>query len=100
MRRSDPIVGKIRAIRSELAARCGYGVEEIFRRTRQRQVRSGLAYVRYPARRPTLWNDMRASGADRQQWRYGQIHEMPSRGVPGMSRNRTLGEDSHATSED
>ena len=49
--RSDPIVAEVRAIRSELAARCGYDVEEIFRRSRERQVRSGLTYVRYPARR-------------------------------------------------
>ena len=64
--RSDPIVAEVRAIRSELAARCGYDVEEIFRRSRERQVRSGLTYVRYPARRATPWNDTRARGEDRQ----------------------------------
>ena len=47
----DPIVAEVRAIRDKLAAECGYDVREIFRRIRQRQAESGLAYVRYPPRR-------------------------------------------------
>lgn len=49
--RNDPIVDEVRAIRNKLAAQCGYDIDEIFRRIRQRRVESGLKYVRYPARR-------------------------------------------------
>ena len=47
----DPIVAEVRAIRDRHAAECGYDVQEIFRRIRQRQAESGLEYVRYPPRR-------------------------------------------------
>ena len=47
----DPIVAEVRAIRDKLAAECGYDVQKIFRRIRQRQAESGLEYVRYPPRR-------------------------------------------------
>lgn len=66
--RNAPIVAEIRSIRNELAARCDYDVETIFRRTQERQVRSGLTYVRYPARRATQRKDTRAPRADRQKW--------------------------------
>ena len=62
--RSDPIVDEVRAIRSRLAAQCGYDVDEIFRRIQRRQVESGRNYVRYPARRVTTGEDTRAFGAD------------------------------------
>ena len=63
--KSDPIVDEVRAIRDRLAARCGYDIDEIFRRIRRRQVESGRKYVRYPARRVTTGNDTRTSGTKR-----------------------------------
>ena len=64
--RSDPIVAEIRSIRNELAAQCGYDVEAIFRRAQERQVRSGLTYVRNSARRAAQPKDTRVPRADRQ----------------------------------
>ena len=63
--RNDPIVAEVRAIRDELAAQCGYDIKEIFRKLREQQDKSGLKYVRYPARRVALAEDVRASNADR-----------------------------------
>ena len=63
--RNDPIVAEVRAIRDELAAQCGYDIKEIFRKLREQQDESGLKYVRYPARRVALAEDVRASNADR-----------------------------------
>jgi hypothetical protein len=51
--RDDPIVAEVRAIRDKLAAECGYDINEIFRRVREQQAKSGLNYVHYPARRMT-----------------------------------------------
>lgn len=51
--RDDPIVAEVRAIRDKLAVECGYDIKEIFRRVREQQAKSGLNYVRYPARRVT-----------------------------------------------
>ena len=33
--KNDPIVAEVRAIRDELAARCGYDIKEIFRKLRE-----------------------------------------------------------------
>ena len=63
--KNDPIVAEVRAIRDELAAQCGYDIKEIFRKLREQQVKSGLEYVCYPARRVALAEDVRASNADR-----------------------------------
>ena len=63
--RYDPIVAEVRAIRDELAVQCGYDIKEIFRKLREQQAESGLKYVRYPARRVALAEDMRAPNADR-----------------------------------
>lgn len=63
--KNDPIVAEVRAIRDELAAHCGYNIKEIFRQLRQQQAESGLKYVRYPARRVALAEDVRASNANR-----------------------------------
>ena len=63
--KNDPIVAEVRAIRDELAAQCGYDIKEIFRKLRDQQAKSGLKYVRYPARRVALAEDVRASNADR-----------------------------------
>ncbi len=48
--RNDPIVTKVRAIRNELAAQCGYDIKEIFRSVQEQQAKSGLKSVRCPAR--------------------------------------------------
>ena len=53
----DPIVAEVRAIRDRLAAECGYDINEIFRRIRQWQAESGLAYVSYPPRRVAARED-------------------------------------------
>ena len=63
--RNDPIVAEVRTIRDELAAQCGYDIKEIFRELQEQQAKSGLKYVRYPARRVALAEDVRASNADR-----------------------------------
>ena len=63
--KNDPIVAEVRSIRDELAAQCGYDIKEIFRKLREQQAKSGLKYVRYPARRVALAEDVRASNADR-----------------------------------
>ncbi|MXW79721.1 MAG: hypothetical protein F4Z57_12215 [Gemmatimonadetes bacterium] len=63
--KNDPIVAEVRSIRDELAAQCGYDIKEIFRKLREQQAESGLKYVRYPARRVALAEDVRASNADR-----------------------------------
>ena len=63
--RNDPIVAEVRAIRDELAAQCGYDIKEIFRKLREQQAKSGLKYVRYPARRVALAEDVRVPNADR-----------------------------------
>ena len=57
--RNDPIVAEVRAIRDELAAQCGYDIKEIFRKLREQQDKSGLKYVRYPARRVNPTEDVR-----------------------------------------
>ena len=62
--RNDPIVAEVRAIRDELAAQCGYDMEEMFRKLREQQTKSGLKYVRYPARRVAPTEGVRASNAD------------------------------------
>ena len=49
----DPIVAKVRAVREEHAAQCGYDIKAIFRNVRDRQKASGRKYVRYPARPAT-----------------------------------------------
>ncbi len=58
--RNDPIVAEVRAIRDELAAQCGYDIKEIFWKLREQQAKSGLKYVRYPARRVAPIEDVRA----------------------------------------
>ena len=63
--KNDPIVAEVRSIRDELAAQCGYDIKEIFRKLREQQAKSGLKYVRYPARRVVPAEDVRASNADR-----------------------------------
>ena len=63
--RNDPIVAEVRAIRDELAAQCGYDIKEIFRKLREQQAKSGLKYVRYPARRVASTEGVRAPNADR-----------------------------------
>ena len=63
--KNDPILAEVRVIRDELAAQCGYDIKEIFRKLREQQDESGLKYVRYPARRLSPTEDMRASNADR-----------------------------------
>ena len=63
--RNDPIVAEVRAIRDELAAQCGYDIKEIFRKLREQQAESGLKYVRYPARRVALVEDVRVPNSDR-----------------------------------
>ncbi len=63
--KNDPIVAEVRAIRDELAAQCGYDIKEIFRKLREQQAESGLKYVRYPACRVAIAEDVRASNADR-----------------------------------
>ena len=63
--RNDPIVAEVRAIRDELAAQCGYDIKEIFRKLREQQAKSGLKYVRYPARRVNPTEDMQAPNANR-----------------------------------
>lgn len=60
--RIDSIVDEVRAIRDKFVAKCGYNIDEIFRRIPCRQVTSGLKYVRYPARRVTTGKDTRMSG--------------------------------------
>ena len=62
--KDDPIVAEVRAIRDELAARCGYDLKEIFRQLRQQQATSGQKYVRYPARRVPPTEDARAPERD------------------------------------
>lgn len=62
--RNDPIVSEVRAIRDELAAQCGYDIKEVFRKLLEQQAKSGLKYVRYPARRVALAEDVRALNAD------------------------------------
>ena len=63
--RNDPIVAEVRAIRDELAAQCGYEIKEIFQKLREQQAKSGLKYIRYPARPGTPTEDVRAPNADR-----------------------------------
>ena len=63
--RNDPIVAEVRAIRDEFAAQCGYDIKEIFRKLREQQAKSGLKYVRYPARRVAPTEDVRPPNADR-----------------------------------
>ena len=63
--KNDPIVAEVRAIRDELTAQYGYDIKEIFRKLREQQAKSGLKYVRYPARRVALAEDVRTSNADR-----------------------------------
>lgn len=62
--KNDPIVAEVHAIRDALAARCDYDLKKIFRELRQLQASSGREYVRYPARRPTSAEDLRASYGD------------------------------------
>ena len=50
MKKDDPIVAEIRAIRDEYAARHGYDVTRIFADIEMRQKESGRNYVRYPSR--------------------------------------------------
>ena len=61
----DPIVAEVRAIRDKLAAECGYDVEEIVRRIRQRQAESGREYVSYPPRRVASREDAAGPGGRR-----------------------------------
>ena len=61
---NDPIVAEVHAIRDALTARCDYDLKKIFRELRQLQASSGREYVRYPARRPTSAEDLRASYGD------------------------------------
>ena len=56
--RNDPIVAEVRAIRDELVAQCGYYIKEIFQKLREQQAKSGLKYVRYPARRVAPTEDI------------------------------------------
>ena len=49
----DPILAEVRAIRDKLAVECGYDIDEIVRRVRQRQAESGREYVNHPPRRVT-----------------------------------------------
>ena len=63
--KNDPIVAEVRAIRDELAAQCGYDIKEIFRKLREQQAKSGLKYVRYPARGVAPAEDVRAPNAKR-----------------------------------
>ena len=60
----DPVVAEVRAIRDELAAECGYDVEEIFRRIRKRQTESGLEYVSPPPRRAASRQDAAGPPSD------------------------------------
>ena len=62
--KNDPIVAEVRAIRDALAARCDYDLKEKFRELRQLQASPGREYVRYPARRTTSAEDLRASYGD------------------------------------
>ena len=39
--KDDRIVSVVRAIRDELAAKCGYALKDIFRRLREQQASSG-----------------------------------------------------------
>lgn len=50
MKKDDPIVAEIRAIRDEYAARHGYDVTRIFADIKARQKGSGRNYVQYPPR--------------------------------------------------
>lgn len=50
MKKDDPIVAEIRAIRDEYAARHGYDVTRIFADIKARQKESGRNYVQYPPR--------------------------------------------------
>ncbi len=61
----DPIVAETRAIRDKLAAECGYDVEEIVRRIRQRQAESGREYVSYPPGRVASREDAAGPGGRR-----------------------------------
>ena len=61
----DPILAEVRAIRDKLAAECGYDVEEIVRRIRQRQAESGREYVSYPPRRLASREDAAGPGGRR-----------------------------------
>ena len=59
MIRSSP---RLRAVRDRLAAQCGYDVEEIVRRSRQRQAESGREYVSYEPQRVACPDDATGRG--------------------------------------
>ena len=65
MRRNDPIVAEVRAIRNELAAQCGYDLKETFRSVREQQARSGLKYMRYPPRRAVPEEDVKVPDTEK-----------------------------------
>jgi hypothetical protein len=54
MRRSDPIVDEVRAIRDAIAKEFDYDIEKLAQAIKEHEVQSGQEFVRRPPRRVTV----------------------------------------------